>query len=185
MGPWAPSRGSVDHTKYTQVAAKALSLAELFEARFAQGVNGPVPFRVELAAPDGPSTAGGKQALQHIKLIPVGGGPTIVIGSASTTRQTAEIRTFEHVAALYAQRFRGAPIPLDVRVYRDLTQALAGFFGAMRLRVSFSELDGAPAPSLAGPAAPAGFGVGSVLVGVAIGMVVMAAAFWVIFFFRR
>jgi hypothetical protein len=173
--PWAPSRGSVDPTKYTQVAAKALSLAELFEARFAQGVNGPVPFRLELATPDGPSTAGGKQALQHIKLVPIGGGPTIVIGSASTTRQTAEIRTFEHVAALYAQRFHGAPIPLDVRAYRELTQAIAGFFAAMRLK----------APSLAGPAAPAGFGVGSMLIGVAIGMVVVAAAFWVIFFFRR
>jgi hypothetical protein len=174
----------VDYTKSTQVAAQALSLAELFDARFAQGVQGPVPFRIELAAPDGPSTAGGKQALQHIKLVPVAGGPTIVIGSASTTQQTAEIRTFEHVAALYAQRFRGAPIPLDARVYRELVQALAGFFAAMRLRVSFSELDRAQGPQLAAPGVRPGFNLASMVIGIVIGMVIVTVAYWLIFFRR-
>jgi hypothetical protein len=184
MIAWAPSRGRVDPTKYTQVAAKALSLAELFDARFAQGIGGPVPFRIELATPDGPSTAGGKQALQHIKLIPLGGGPTIVIGSASTTRQTAEIRTFEHVAALWSQRFHGAPIPLDIRTYRELTQALAGFFGAMRLRVSFSDLEGMPAASMGGPTQRSGYSVGSMMLGVLIGMLIVTAAYWLLFFRR-
>ncbi len=175
----------MDYTKYTQVAAQALSLAELFEARFAAGVNGPVPFRIELAAPDGPSTAGGKQALQHIKLVPRAGGPTIVIGSASTTRQTAEIRTYEHVAALYAQRFHGARVPIDVATYRDLTQALAGFFNAMRLRVSFADAEGASGPlAVAAPAPAGGTNWGSLVIGVVIGIVIMTVAYWVVFFRR-
>lgn len=170
--------------KYTQVAAKAVSLAELFEARFDQGVEGPVRFKVELSAPDGPSTAGGKLAMQHIKLVPVAGGPTIVVGSADTTKQLAEIRTYEHIAALYAQRFKGAKIPVDVTRYQDLAQGLATFFRGMKMNVSFAELDGATAASpvrnsLAGGSS--GSRAGAILVGLGVGLTVLAAAFWFIF----
>ena len=127
--------------KYTLVAAKAVSLAELFATRFGPGLDGPVHFSVELSAPDGPSTGGGKQALQHIKLIPHGGGMAVVIGSADTALGTAEVRTFEHVAALYAQRFHGAPLPVDPTRYAQLSQALAGFFTEMSLQ---SHLRAAP-----------------------------------------
>jgi hypothetical protein len=126
--------------KYTVVAAKAVSLAELFIASFAKGLDGPVRFRVEMSAPDGPSTGGGKQALQHIKLVPDGGGPAIVVGSADTTRGVAEVRTFDHIAALYAQRFHGAPIPVDAGRYNELAQTLSNFFRGMSMEVSFAEL---------------------------------------------
>ena len=76
-----PAVQGVPQVKYTQVAAKQLSLAELFEERFQAGLQGPLHFRVELSAPDGPSTGGGKQALQHIKLVAPDGSGTIVIGS--------------------------------------------------------------------------------------------------------
>lgn len=170
--------------KYTMVAAKAVSLAELFDARFEQGLQGPVHFKVELSAPDGPSTAGGKQALQHIKLIPAGGGMAVVIGSADTTRMVAEIRTFEHIAALYAQRFRGAKIPVDVTRYYELGQGLATFFRGMRMAVSFAELSGPAMASLAPPAPRAGDG-GRVwiiaVLGVAVGLVVVVVAYYLIF----
>jgi hypothetical protein len=130
--------------KYTVVAQKAVSLAELFVAHFAKGLDGPVRFRVEMSAPDGPSTAGGKQALQHVKLVPEAGGPAIVIGSVNLTKFVAEIRTFAHVAALYAQRFHGAKLPIDVTRYYELGQALATFFRAMNLQVTFAELDAWP-----------------------------------------
>jgi hypothetical protein len=136
--------------KYKRVAAQAASLAELFIASFEPGLDGPVHFRVELSAPDGPSTAGGKQALQHVKLIPRDGGRAIVIGSADTTRSLAEIRTFDHIAALYAQRFRGAPIPVEAGRYNELGEKLANFFRSMRMQVRFTELEpsksSAPAP---------------------------------------
>jgi hypothetical protein len=147
--------------KYTLVAQKAASLAELFASQFEKGLDGPVRFRVELATPDGPSTAGGKQALQHIKLAPEGGGPAIVIGSANAPTMLAEIRTYEHIAALYAQRFHGAPIPVDVTRYYELGQAIATFFRAMGMQVVFLELDGgasgapgqlAPPQGMVGPA---------------------------------
>jgi hypothetical protein len=136
--------------KYTKVAAQAVSLAELFISSFESGLDGPVHFRVELSAPDGPSTAGGKQALQHVKLIPDDGGMAIVIGSADTTRSLAEIRTFDHIAALYARRFRGAALPVEAGRYNELGEKLANFFRSMRMQVRFTELEArrssAPAP---------------------------------------
>ena len=169
--------------KYTQVAQRAVSLAELFAARFERGLDGPVRFRVELSAPEGPSTAGGKQALQHIKIIPDGGGMAVVIGSADTTRGIAEVRTYEHVAALYGQRFRGAPIPVDVTRYYELGQGLATFFRAMNMAVTFAELDGgvSSAPVRATAAQPAGGRAWMVIVGVGVGLVVLAVAYILIF----
>ncbi|APR84420.1 Hypothetical protein A7982_09769 [Minicystis rosea] len=171
----------MNQSKYTMVAAKAVSLAELFEARFEAGLEGPVRCRVELSAPDGPSTAGGKQALQHIKLVPADGTPAIVIGSANTIRQTAEIRTFDHIAALYAQRFKGARIPIDVTRFQELSQNLATFFRAMQLTVTFADARsaGLAAPQAEGPARS--FLVMGIVIGSAVALCVLAVAYWAIF----
>lgn len=170
----------MDQSKYTQVAAKAVSLAELFVARFDQGLDGPVRFRVELSAPDGPSTAGGKQAMQHIKLVPAVSGPAIVIGSANTTTQQAEIRTFDNIAAAYAQRFKGAPIPVDVTGYTELMQALASFFKAMKMTVTFADARGI---GLSVP--PAGSASRSnlpvILMGAFVGVTILFVTYWALF----
>jgi hypothetical protein len=183
--------------KYTLVAQKAVSLAELFSSQFEKGLDGPVRFRVELAAPDGPSTAGGKQALQHIKLLPEAGGPAIVVGSANAPKMAAEIRTYEHIAELYSQRFHGAPIPVDVTRYYELGQAIATFFRSMGMQVTFLELDGGAsatagpvqslaAPGMAAPAPSAASGGVRLWVVVTIlvaGLVVLAMAY--VFLVRR
>ena len=102
--------------KRTAFAMQALGLAETFNLMLqAERVKGPVTYRVELSAPDGMSTAGGKQATQHVKLVPEGGGSTIVAGSANQAENWAELRTFEHLKLLHAQRFKGAEIPLESR----------------------------------------------------------------------
>jgi hypothetical protein len=172
---------SVSNQNYTVAALRAVSLAELFEARFEHGLAGPVRFRVELSAPDGPSTVGGKQALQHIKLIPEGGGLAVLIGSANTTGMVAEIRTYEHIAALYAKRFRGAKLPVDVTHYYELGQGLAAFFRAQQMQVKFAELDG----SASADAVRDGTGrAWMVLVGVAAGLIILAVAYALVFLRR-
>lgn len=164
------------------VAGKAVSLAEMFGAQFEKGLDGPVRYKLELSAPDGPSTEGGKKALQHIKLVPEGGGPTIVIGSASLTRMAADVRTHAHVAALYAQRFHGAALPVDAARYFELGQALATFFRALSMQVTFSERDG----SASGVAAQPRAGLGSprllaAVVGVVLGAIIVALAYVLVF----
>ncbi|MFT3774287.1 MAG: hypothetical protein QM820_53675 [Minicystis sp.] len=171
----------MDQSKYTQVAAKAVSLAELFDARFEHGLDGPVRWRVELSAPDGPSTAGGKQVLQHIKLVPADGSPAVVIGSANTIRQTAEIRTFDHIAALYAQRFKGAHIPIDVTRFQELSQALATFFRAMKMTVTFADARSAGLSAPPPPGAARSYTAIIVAAGVAFALSLIGAAYWAIF----
>jgi hypothetical protein len=115
--------------KRTAFAMQALGLAETFNIMFqAERVKGPVTYRVELSAPDGMSTAGGKQATQHVKLVPEGGGTTIVAGNANQAEKWAELRTFEHLKRLHAQRFKGAEIPLNRVQYNELVEKLKAFF---------------------------------------------------------
>src|ERR1700752_974277 len=115
--------------KRTAFAMQALGLAETFNVMLqAERVKGPVTYRVELSAPDGMSTAGGKQATQHVKLLPEGGGNTIVAGSANQAESWAELRTFEHLKLLHAQRFKGAEIPLNRVQYNELVGKLEKFF---------------------------------------------------------
>ena len=95
-------------------------------------------YRVEMSAPDGPSTGGGKQALQHIKLVPDGGGAVTVAGSANTVEKQAEVRTWEHLQALHAARYRGAELPLDRVRYAELVKKLQAFFAEQGLRVTLA-----------------------------------------------
>lgn len=133
--------------QFTAVAGKATQFAAVFNAAFIAGFEGPIPYRVDLTTPVGPSTAGGKQALQHLRLAPRGGGPAIVIGSANPNEMTAEIRTFRHLAELHAQRFKGARVPVDANAYRDLTRRLAQFFAAQGFSVVMVDLTDTPMSS--------------------------------------
>jgi hypothetical protein len=135
--------------KHTAFAMQALGLAETFNLMLqAERVKGPVTYRVELSAPDGMSTAGGKQATQHVKLVPEGGGTTIVAGSANQAENWAELRTFEHLKILHAQRFKGAEIPLNRVQYNELLEKLKAFFAdKCTVRVAEMPRDAPPASS--------------------------------------
>jgi translation initiation factor IF-2 len=120
----------------THFAIKALTLADTFNVMLKEErVRGPITYRVELSAPDGPSTAGGKQATQHVKLVPEGGGATVVAGSANQAESWAELRTFEHLQILHAQRFHGAEVPVNRVQYNELLGKLQAFFNERGLHV--------------------------------------------------
>ncbi len=135
--------------KRTAFAMQAMTLAETFNLMLqAERVKGPISYRVELSAPDGMSTAGGKQATQHVKLVPEGGGTTIVAGSANQAENWAELRSFEHLKLLHAQRFKGAEIPLNRVQYNELLGKLKAFF-ADKVNVRMAELPRDVAPAAA------------------------------------
>jgi hypothetical protein len=141
--------------QFTAVAGRAAQFAAVFNANFAAGFEGPVPYRIDLTEPAGPSTSGGKQALQHIRLVPVDGSPAIVIGSVSQPENQAEIRTFRHLAENYARRFKGARVPVDVNAYRELNKKLHAFFVAQGFAVVMVDVTDAPASNYP-PPMPAG-----------------------------
>jgi hypothetical protein len=199
----------------TQFALQALGLAETFNATLAsERVRGAVTYRVELSAPDGPSTAGGKQSTQHVKLIPEGGesgsgimgpsgaaggaersgimGPSgaaggaersgiIVAGSANQVEGWAELRSFEHLKRLHAQRFHGAEIPLNRVQYDELLGKLRAFFADRGCAPRMAALpDGAP-----GRVVPARTTSGTLVLFAIFGLAALSAAVVVWFFKHR
>ena len=129
---------------------KAIDLASIFNqivgAHPVAGVDG-VPFTVALASPDGPSTGGGKQSVQHITLSRE--GLVLVAGAADQNDRTAELRTFDHVSGTYAQRFRGSAVPLERAGYDAFLKRAREFFATQSLPVTL--LDSAPVAASAPP----------------------------------
>jgi hypothetical protein len=130
--------------QFTAVAGQATQLAALFNAKFAAGFVGPGSYRVDMTTPVGQSTAGGKQALQHVRLVPLDGKPAIVVGSVSSVEMAAELRTFRHLAELHARRFNGARVPVDVNAHRELLRRLQQFFAANSISVVMVDLGETP-----------------------------------------
>ena len=164
-----------DQPRYTHVAAQAVSLADLFETRFSAGLEGPVPFQIHLAAPEGPSTGGGKQVVQPIKLVPENGGPTIVVGVANTIKQTAELRSFALLSEQYQQRYKGAPLPVHAGAYQQLLTDFTSFFRSLNLQVTTVDATRSmrsPPRQSNGP---------SVLVALAVSFGFLAVAAWIVF----
>lgn len=95
---------------YTHNAEEGLNAAELINAAFKKRVVGSaVPRHVEVAAPSGPSTSGGKKAKQSITLAQAAQpAPAVMIGFLDAAHKTAGIRDYEVVAKQYEARFRAA-----------------------------------------------------------------------------
>jgi hypothetical protein len=144
----------VEDPKRTMFAQRALSLAEVFQGTFNTPIGTAVKYRAELSAPDGPSTGGGKQALQAIILTPVQTGTTLVVGHANQVERTAELRTYEFLERWQQQRFKGqGELALDRASYEAMFQKLKTFFGAQQMRVN---VVAAPASTQSEVALPAG-----------------------------
>ena len=103
----------------TRVANQAASLAETVGEGFEEFHMGAGDYVVELSVPEGPSTGGGAQARQSIRLVPRRKGYAIVVaGTVDPVTSTAELRTFEHVAVLHEVRFR-QPLEISGEEYED------------------------------------------------------------------
>jgi hypothetical protein len=135
----------------TQYSVQANDFAESYRGTMGRLRVGPWGYVPDVTAPEGPSTGGGVQALQHLRLVPSQPNlPTLVVGSVNGRDRTAELRTLEHVEAIYRDRFKqGAPV--DPGHYGAFLQSAHGFLSACGLRVAYS---GPPAELLARLAAP-------------------------------
>lgn len=159
--------------KFTAIATQAMDFATLFHINFAGGLPGLVYFKIELTTPVGPSTEGGKQALQHVRLIPADGTSAIVIGSTSQVGKTADIRTLRHLRDVHAMRYKGAPFPVDGSSYQDLVARLQQFFAAQGHAVVMLD---AATPSMAPPAPSSGGAVSGTMVVIVVVATILLAS---------
>ena len=130
----------------TQFSVKASTLAESFQNTVGRMPVGPQGYKPDLTSPDGPSTGGGVQAMQHLRLLPpTPSMPTIVVGHANQRDGTAEVRSYAHVDAIYRERFHEAA-PFDQGEYDAFLQSAQGFLAACGLRVSIAVQSQPPPP---------------------------------------
>lgn len=114
---------------------------------------GRISFRSEITSPDGPSTGGGVQAMQHVMLIPVQGGAPLVVGHANKADQTAQIRSYDHVASHFRSRFK-ADVPFARNDYEAYMAQVWRFLQSQDLAVTtepFKPPPAAPPTQARGP----------------------------------
>jgi hypothetical protein len=128
----------------TQFASEAVNLSEIFKLLIGTTpIRGPATFHVEMSAPDGPSTGGGVQSVQHIKLVADDGGATLVAGWCDQKAETCELRTLDCLDDMHRARFKRSslqapPLPsqrLDRVHYGKLVERLRTFFAERDLKV--------------------------------------------------
>ena len=96
----------------------------------------PGNYALEMTVPEGPSTAGGVQALQHLRLVPGAAGfPTLVVGHANHADGHAELRTFDHVDAIHRTRFK-RPLDLDRARYDECMTLARHVLEALHLQTA-------------------------------------------------
>lgn len=103
----------------TRVANLAHEFAKTINEGFEDYRLGAGAWQVELSTPEGQSTGGGKQALQHLRLVPTREGyPALVVGTVNGVQYSAELRTFDHVAMSHEVRFK-RPLEISAAEYDE------------------------------------------------------------------
>jgi hypothetical protein len=91
----------------TRLAKKFVSLADDVNEEFQEFSIGAGAWGVELTAPQGMSTGGGKQALQHLRMRPKRPGYSVLVGgTVNQVEKVAELRDYAHMCMMHEVRFR-------------------------------------------------------------------------------
>lgn len=119
--------------KATQYAQQGLDFATLFSAKFARtAING---YKPHLREPP-ETTAGGRQAIQHIAFEPqIDGDPVLTVGYVNVVTKTAKLRTYDCVAEMFTLRFNDRVFALDQRQYQDWFDKTAEFMRRQGLQI--------------------------------------------------
>ena len=128
--------GPFEQPAHTMFAAQAVGLAQQFAAVMAPFPIGAGPvYSLDMSAPEGLSTGGGTQSLQHIKLVPNDQSGTIVLGSADQQSNEAKLRTWQHIDHTHRARFQNPPAFSEAD-YADLCEKIRNYLLAMRFSIT-------------------------------------------------
>lgn len=136
----------------TLYAQKGLEFVAVFQVKLAnRDVSG---YRPMLREPPGVSTGGGKQATQHIVLVPADSNqPTLTVGFLNVATNAAKLRSFACMKQLHKARFGEAPFGLDPKAYQEFFDTASALLQERGLSVEVEhELPDVVPPSQAGGA---------------------------------
>ena len=167
----------------TQFAMAAVDFAGLFNQAFGESVAPGV--KVQLTAPQGQSTGGGVQALQHVTLIHQSEDIALVVGSANNFELTAEVRSFGRVNQQFKERYPGKAFPVGEQVYNQLIEKLSNFFKSQSIAVSVSETVAIPAASAGGQSQPAKGSSAWIYVVILLLLAAIGAGVYYFFFYQK
>lgn len=158
----------------TKIANQAASLSKLVAKEFGELRIGAGEYAVELPAPEVPSTGGGAQARQNIRLVPRDGDlGQVMAGIVDPVTLTADLRTFDHVAMLHENRYK-RPLLITAEEYASFLTKLDTCLKAAHVRSTFV----APPPGLREKRNKRGSGGGPWMIVAAVVVVAGAAAWW-------
>lgn len=90
----------------TRMARKFTTLADEVTEDFSEFSIGAGAWSVELTAPEGMSTGGGKRSMQHLRLKPKRQGHAILVGGVvDAVSQEADLRDYDHMMLVHRARF--------------------------------------------------------------------------------
>ena len=156
-------------------AQQAMEITDLFSYKFgALRFGQSTPRRLKLQEPDGPSTAGGRQARQSLVLIPDGEAPqTTVLGWVDSVQRRGEIKSLAALGQHYRQRFDDA-LDLEVAEFDRMVAELRGFLKIQKIDLVMAEAPPAPLPRPRAPApqpdrGPVGMVIAAFVTGIVLG----------------
>ncbi|NBD12001.1 hypothetical protein [Corallococcus silvisoli] len=161
-----PSAQAANHAEgtpelRTMFATHSALLAERLKAELQHKIYGRSPHRIlRVDEPEGPSTAGGKQARQAISLVDrKGTAPALVAGWVDVAKGQASLRNHEAVAKRYEFQ-HGSPLELAPEEYEkfltDVDEVLRT--AAIQVRILVPD-ESAPTRATVGPQSPRATGV--------------------------
>lgn len=168
-----------EHDLRTRVAIQALDFSSAFKSVVGHVRIAPAGYVPELMPPEGPSTQGGHQARQRMRLVPSVSEkfPTLVVGSANVKSGKSELRSYDYVDAVHREHF-GRPVELDRAAYEEFLDIVRNYFAVAQMTVVVEE-----APPRA-EAPPEHHGVSRVAIGFT-ALAAVAALVVVAFYFTQ
>jgi hypothetical protein len=169
---------------YTMTAAQGVNSAELINAAMSKKqVGKATPRRVVVAAPDGPSTSGGKHARQSITLVPVSGqGSTVMCGWLDVAQRAAGLRDYPSVGEQFRARY-GHALDVTAEEYGALVRDLEGLLKTIGVSAT-QEVSEGPRPSAANVVSAESGGTQPLTVVIAVTLAAVAAVVLGVVFFR-
>jgi hypothetical protein len=149
--PAAKAGGAPRGQIYTVMAREGVNAAEVVNAAMKKReVGKETPRRIEVIAPHGPSTSGGKRARQSITLVSVSGqGAGLMCGFLDVAQKKVALRDYTLVAEQYRKRF-GTQFDVTAEEYTALSTQLSGMLETLGFKVEAEAASEGAAPQAQG-----------------------------------